>query len=140
MFFVFRFMRIRFLGLLTCGLLLTVPVRASGDELLDAKTNKMPAPGWREHIVRRMGGAQSDERIPAKLQIVSENWNRAVAVPFIVFMPEKDRLLMLASCDYPHRAMVLKYCADARHSSGLTAECLKFSAPESSILRSTRSV
>jgi hypothetical protein len=28
-------------------------------------------------------------------------------VPYIVYMPEKDRLLMLVSCDYPHRAMVL---------------------------------
>ena len=30
-----------------------------------------------------------------------------VAVPYIVYMPEKDRLLMLAGCDYPHQAMVL---------------------------------
>ena len=36
-----------------------------------------------------------------------------VAVPYIVYMPEKDRLLMLVSCDYPperkpvHYAMVL---------------------------------
>jgi hypothetical protein len=30
-----------------------------------------------------------------------------VAVPYIVYMPEKDRVLMLVSCDYPHRAMVL---------------------------------
>ena len=39
--------------------------------------------------------------------IVTESWNRVVAVPYIVNMPEKDRVLMLVGCDYPHRAFVL---------------------------------
>ncbi|MCA9132658.1 MAG: exo-alpha-sialidase [Planctomycetales bacterium] len=45
--------------------------------------------------------------LPAKLQIVTESWERVVAVPYIVYMPEKNRLLMLVSCDYPHHPMVL---------------------------------
>ena len=45
-------------------------------------------------------------RNPAKLQIVTESWNRVVAVPYIVYIPEKDRLLMLIGCDFPHQAMV----------------------------------
>lgn len=30
-----------------------------------------------------------------------------VAVPYLIYMPEKDRLLMLVNCDYPHHAEVL---------------------------------
>ena len=40
--------------------------------------------------------------------IITKKWNRVVAVPYIVYMPEKDRLLMLVSCDYPSRPMVLQ--------------------------------
>ena len=39
--------------------------------------------------------------------MLTESWNRVVAVPYIVYMPERDRLLMLANCDYPHRAFML---------------------------------
>jgi hypothetical protein len=62
---------------------------------------------WNSHAVRQLNGTSPEIRIPAKFQIVTESWNRVVAVPYIVYMPEKDRLLMLVSCDYPHQAMVL---------------------------------
>jgi hypothetical protein len=65
----------------------------------------MAAP-WKPHVVRQCNGAAAQIRIPAKLQIVTESWNRVVAVPYLVYMPEKDRLLMLVGCDYPHRAML----------------------------------
>lgn len=45
--------------------------------------------------------------MPAKFQIVTESWNRVVAVPYLAYMPEKDRLLLLVSCDYPHHGEVL---------------------------------
>jgi hypothetical protein len=41
------------------------------------------------------------------MQIVTEAWNRVVAVPYIAYMHERDRVLMLVSCDYPHQAMTL---------------------------------
>ena len=63
---------------------------------------------WKMHEVRRLGGTAVELHIPAKLQIVTENWNRPeVFAPFIVYMPEKDRLLMLASRGMPRRAMVM---------------------------------
>lgn len=71
------------------------------------------AADWKPHIVRQLDGDVVANSIPAKLQIVSEAWNRVAAVPYLVYMPEKDRLLMLVSCDYPpdgrpvHYAMVL---------------------------------
>ncbi len=46
-------------------------------------------------------------RPAARIQIVTESWRRVVAVPYIVYIPEQDRVLMLVSCDYPHQAMVL---------------------------------
>ena len=54
-----------------------------------------------------MNGEMVAGELPAEHQIVTEAWNRVVAVPYIVYMPEKDRLLMLVGCDYPHRAEVL---------------------------------
>jgi hypothetical protein len=68
---------------------------------------RLPAAEWKPHAVRQRNGAAQEIRIPAKLQIVTESWNRVVAVPYLIYMPEKDRLLMLIGCDYPHRAMVI---------------------------------
>ena len=62
---------------------------------------------WQAHEVRQLNGQAGQRRLPARFQIVTESWNRVVAVPFMVNMPEKDRLLMLVGCDYPHRAFVL---------------------------------
>ncbi len=62
---------------------------------------------WKAHDVRQLGDSVGGVRLPAKLAMVSESWNRVVAVPYLIYMPEKDRLLMLVSCDYPHRPMVL---------------------------------
>jgi hypothetical protein len=62
---------------------------------------------WKTLEVRQLGEKTGGVRLPAKLQIVTERWNRVAAVPYIVYMPEKDRLLMLVSCDDPHHAEVL---------------------------------
>ena len=70
----------------------------------------MPSVGlseWQPHVVRQLNGRAGQIRLSAKMQIVTESWNRVVAVPYLVNMPEKDRLLMLVGCDYPHRAFVL---------------------------------
>ncbi len=65
-----------------------------------------PADGWQPHQVRLLNG-DKPVQIPAQFQIVTGHWDRVVAVPYVVYMPEKDRLLMLVGCDYPHHAMVL---------------------------------
>ena len=56
---------------------------------------------WQSHPVLQLNGANPETSIPAQLQIVSQDWNRVVAVPYLAYMPEKDRLLMLVGCDYP---------------------------------------
>ncbi len=65
------------------------------------------AGGMRPHTVYVSNGSAPPKPIKARLQIVTRSWDRVVAVPYVVYMPEKRRVLMLASCDYPHQAMVL---------------------------------
>lgn len=62
---------------------------------------------WQPHVMRQLNGKAEQIRLPAQFQIVTESWNRLAAVPYIVYMPEKDRLLMLVTCDLPLRAYVL---------------------------------
>ena len=77
-------------------------VKKESDQTASSRAN-----GWKPHEVRQLAGKAGGVRLPAKFQIVTESWNRVVAVPYLVNMPEKDRLLMLVGCDYPHRAFVL---------------------------------
>ena len=72
-----------------------------------ASTSSVSMAGWQPHVVRQINGRSRQIRLSARLQIVTESWNRVVAVPYIVYLPEKNRLLMLVGCDYPHRAFVL---------------------------------
>ena len=62
---------------------------------------------WQPHEVRQQNGKDPHIRLPAQFQIVTESWHRVVAVPYIIYMPEKDQLLMLVGCDYPHRSLIL---------------------------------
>jgi hypothetical protein len=84
------------------------------------------AAGWQPHAVRQLNGDAPVVNVPAKLQIVTESMNRAVAVPYLVYMPEKHRLLMLVGCDYPHVAMVMS--SDDQGSTWSTLKYLHLDA------------
>lgn len=78
---------------------ISTPVTWGGDE----ESN------WNPHHVQQFTG-QGDQTnlLSARLQIVTESErDRIVAVPYLVYMPEKDRLAMLVSCDTPHRPFLL---------------------------------
>jgi len=62
---------------------------------------------WRPHTVVELNGKAGAIKLPGKFQIVTESWRQVAAVPYIVYMPEKGRLLMLIAHAYPHAAMVL---------------------------------
>jgi hypothetical protein len=62
---------------------------------------------WNSGTIEQLGGTAAPTLLSAKSQIVTQDWNRVVAVPSMVYMPEKDRLLMSINCDYPHQAMVI---------------------------------
>ena len=72
-----------------------------------AATSSVGLAQWQPHEIRQLNGAAAQIRLPAQTQIVTESWHRVVAVPYIVNMPEKNRLLMLVGCDEPHRSYVL---------------------------------
>jgi hypothetical protein len=84
------------------GVLRDLSVKTEGDQKPSSRAN-----GWKPHEVQQLAGKAGRVRLPARFQIVTESWNRVVAVPYMVNMPDKDRLLMLVGCDYPHRAFVL---------------------------------
>ena len=69
--------------------------------------NNIKSP-WIYHEVHQLAPENYGVRfIPARFQIVSEQWNRVVACPYLVYMPEKDRLVLGVSCDWPHRAFIM---------------------------------
>ena len=75
---------------------------------LTAVTSDARAGDWNPHVVRQLNGQAPQIRLDARLQVVTERWNRVVAVPYLAYMAEQDRLLMLVSCDYPHHPMMLQ--------------------------------
>ena len=62
---------------------------------------------WSPTQIAQMEGESVLAELPAEQQVVTENWDRVVAVPYIVYMPEQDRVLMLVGCDYPHQPLTL---------------------------------
>jgi hypothetical protein len=62
---------------------------------------------WKPEVVRQLNGSAAQIKLPGKIQIVTESWNRVVAIPYIVYMPEKDRVLMLVLCDDKLHPMIL---------------------------------
>jgi hypothetical protein len=57
------------------------------------------ASDWQPREIRRINNGRYDF-LPARFQILTEGWNRVVGMPYIVYMPEKDRILMIVYLDY----------------------------------------
>ena len=59
---------------------------------------------WEPHQVEQLNGQAARIKSPAKIQIVSRDWKLgAVHYPYLVYLPEKDRLLLLVNWDEkPH--------------------------------------
>jgi hypothetical protein len=73
----------------------------------------LPAPkphpfGQREHAVLRLNGEKKPVSQPAVMQWISQSWNGENAqMPYLVYLPEKDRLLMLVESGQPiHSAFI----------------------------------
>jgi hypothetical protein len=73
----------------------------------------LPAPkphpfGQREHVVLRLDGEKKPASRPAEMQWISQSWNGENAqMPYLVYLPEKDRLLMLVESGQPiHSAFI----------------------------------
>jgi len=95
----------------------------------------LPKTNWKPITIQRLTGTTHPDSIPALGQIITERWNRIIRAPYMVYLPEQDRLLILASCDFPLRPMILSsddhgatwtepkvthpFSADARHQVGV---------------------
>jgi hypothetical protein len=63
---------------------------------------------WQPHTVSLLNRKAGEIREPAKFQIVTNLPATAnLFDPYLVYMPEKDRLLMLTTHLYPKRAAVI---------------------------------
>ncbi|MEW6753476.1 MAG: sialidase family protein [Candidatus Latescibacterota bacterium] len=60
---------------------------------------------WQPHEVGRCSADGGVTAVPARIQIVSERWGVRTQVPYLVYMPERDRLLLLVQCE--HQPVVL---------------------------------
>jgi len=62
---------------------------------------------WKSHTVWQTNGKAARIGLPSKFQIVTQKYNEIFAVPYIVRMPERNRLLMLAGHGAPHTAVLM---------------------------------
>jgi len=62
---------------------------------------------WQPHNVRQLKGKADERQLSAQRQIVTENWNELVRAPYLVYMPEKDRLAMLVNRGAPLNAALI---------------------------------
>ncbi len=49
---------------------------------------------WKAHVVQQTNGKATRIKLPAQIQIVTEQLNEITGVPYILYMPDKDLLLM----------------------------------------------
>jgi hypothetical protein len=80
--------------------------RAQLEQFLPAS---QPHPfGQRDHVVLRLNAEQKPARRPAEMLWISQGWDGENAqMPYLVFVPEKDRVMMLVQCGQPiHSAVV----------------------------------
>jgi hypothetical protein len=64
--------------------------------------------GQREHVVLQLDGDGKPASLPAEMQWISQPWNGENAqMPYLAYMPEKDRLLMLVECGQPIHSALL---------------------------------
>jgi hypothetical protein len=62
---------------------------------------------WKPHDVTELNGKSGQIKLPSKFQIVTESWHEVTATPYLVYIPERNRLLMLIAHDYPHHASII---------------------------------
>ena len=61
---------------------------------------------WQTSTIRQLDGDRAVV-LPAERQDVTDRWNQIAQIPYLVYMPEKNRVLMLLSRGEPLHGMVL---------------------------------
>lgn len=55
---------------------------------------------WKAHTIMQLNGHERKINLDARFQIMSETWNRITVGPNLIYMPDKDRLLMSVNMDH----------------------------------------
>ena len=55
---------------------------------------------WQAGSIVQLGRDGGETELPAQKQILSESWNRVTCCPHLVYLPEKDQIIMVLSFDY----------------------------------------
>ena len=68
---------------------------------------------WQSHVVRQLNGRAEENEVPAQFQVMSEQWDsdspdmpNIGGLPYLVYMPEKDRVLLSMDCIHPRHAPI----------------------------------
>ena len=59
------------------------------------------------HVIRQLNGRSGSIKLQGSFDMMSEKQDGVFTVPFMTYMPEKHRLLMLAGVGYPHQAVIV---------------------------------
>ncbi len=62
---------------------------------------------WKRHTVEQTNGKAARIKLPAQRQIVTEQYNEITGVPYMVYIPEKDQILMTLAYYQPHMAALM---------------------------------
>jgi hypothetical protein len=65
------------------------------------------AADWKAHVVQQTNGSAARIMLPAQLQIVTEPLNEITGVPYLVYIPDQDQVLMTLAYYLPHQAALL---------------------------------
>jgi hypothetical protein len=67
---------------------------------------------WRAHTVYQLNGRAKAIKLPSEYQLASLDWGAAGLVPYLAYMPEKDRLAMLALYEKSGRSPAISFSDD----------------------------
>lgn len=112
------------LGLLAAGatLLCTGIARAADDghrpaiadiSAMVGDVTTPPQPGWSTYRIAQLNGDRKHIEAEARLQVVNAAWGREnMQMPYLIYMPEKKRLLMIAAWGPPPVHAIVTYSDD----------------------------
>jgi hypothetical protein len=72
----------------------------------DAATN------WRAHTVYQLNGDAKAVGLPSEYQLASRDWGAPALVPYLAYMPEKDRLAMMVLYTKDHQRPAISFSGD----------------------------
>lgn len=90
-----------------------LPLPCDMNSKIDPRDDTWTHFGWQTHGVVRLEGAQSSQTLPAELYFIGGEWpyNNS-QMPYLVYMPERKRLMLAASVDKPQTKAAAMFSDD----------------------------